>query len=466
MKTWLQLLPALLVLAVLNGPARATVLLDDTWSTGVRTLQSLPAHSAWFASTTSSLTAATGSMSGSPSSTSSRLWLTYYTSSATAPASLAPGQTLKLSLTFNATGIIATTTNTTTVRLGLFNYAAGATRVAADAFSSNDGNGVGVQGYSLFINFLSTFSTGTPLAVKKRTTLNDTNLVGRSADYTEITPSGPSGQSGKPGFISGTTYTLVYAVTANAGSADITTIITGGGLNLSNTVTDTSSPITNFDAFAIRPENSTESAATFQFTEMKMELLASGVVQQAPSAAFCNIAASTAVTNADGLSTVSLTVTERDAGNNLLTNSGVAPVLASTLGTVSGITAQGNGLYKATLTAGTKPGGAVISGTISGAAIGTNANVYLAGKPGVFQTGAGFFSGTYNLGFTDTPGQSFSVWSSANPALPMAQWTRETDLATANQTMYETVYAGQPSAYSFTVQPPAAGQIFYRISSP
>lgn len=54
------------------------------------------------------------------------------------------------------------------------------------------------------------------------------------------------------------------------------------------------------------------------------------------------------------------------------------------------------------------------------------------------------------------------------PATPgaMAQWTRETDLATGNQTMFEVTHPGLPSTYSFAVQPPATGQIFYRVGSP
>jgi len=136
----------------------------------------------------------------------------------------------------------------------------------------------------------------------------------------------------------------------------------------------------------------------------------------------------------------------------------------------SNYVSHGNGVWTTSLTA-TNPGFATVSGTIAGNPIGNGAGqqVYFAGpvgNNGFISPSPGFFPGTYSFNFTGVPNQSFSVWSSSDLTLPLAQWTRETDLATGNQTMYETTYAGQPSAYSFTVQPPATGQIFYRIRSP
>jgi hypothetical protein len=165
-----------------------------------------------------------------------------------------------------------------------------------------------------------------------------------------------------------------------------------------------------------------------------------------------------------------ITVTEHDNQNNALTNAGFTPVLTTTLGTVGPITSQGAGVFTAAVTS-ANPGAATINGTVAGTAVGNGAGVgvYFAGPigtNGIVSPSPGFFPGTYSFNFSGVPGQSFSVWSSTNMALPAALWTRETDVATGNQTMYETTYAGQPSAYSFTVQPPASGPIFYRVSSP
>ncbi len=79
---------------VLSG--HATVLLDDTWLDGTRTETNLPEESAWFASTASSLAAATNLMTGTIPTTSSRHWWTYFTSSGNSPATLNIGETLRV----------------------------------------------------------------------------------------------------------------------------------------------------------------------------------------------------------------------------------------------------------------------------------------------------------------------------------------------------------------------------------
>jgi len=77
--------------------------------------------------------------------------------------------------------------------------------------------------------------------------------------------------------VSGTPYTLTLTITPNAGGSTITATITGGSLNLSNSVIDTTGIlVTNYDCFAIRPDNLTNSAALFTFTEFKVEKLGSG----------------------------------------------------------------------------------------------------------------------------------------------------------------------------------------------
>lgn len=195
-----------------------------------------------------------------------------------------------------------------------------------------------------------------------------------------------------------------------------------------------------------------------------------GVPPQTISASNSIISVSPAVTNINAYSLV--TVTERDIAGNAITNGAVAPVLATSLGTLGGVTAQGGGVYTATLTS-TNPGYANVSGTISATAIGiaTNASAYFAGTigtNGTFYVGPGFISGTYNLNFNSAAGQSFSVYSCSNITTARALWTRETDLSASppSQTMSETAHPGSLSGYSFTVQPPANGQIYYTVRSP
>jgi acetyl esterase/lipase len=189
------------------------------------------------------------------------------------------------------------------------------------------------------------------------------------------------------------------------------------------------------------------------------------------SATNSTISVSPPVVLADGSSAATITINERDINNNVPTGNGTTPVLSQTLGRFGILSAQGNGVYTASLVSST-PGYSSVSGTISGSAIGNGAalQVYFAearvGTNGVYTIAPGFFAGTYNISLFGDPGQSFSVWSSTNAALPLSEWHQETDLATGNQPMYETTYPGQPSAYSFTVQPPAAGQVYYRVRSP
>jgi hypothetical protein len=325
-------------------------LLDDTWSTGVRNSQALPTRSAWFASSASSLLAAAGSMTGSLT-TSSRLWLTYFTASATSPVHLTTGQTLKVSLTFTPGNVSTAPTNTITLRLGLFDYADGGTRVAADTFSSSDGKGANVLGYGLFMNFTATFTDDTPLHVEKRTTLTDTNLIGRTGDYTTIPTNGPIGQLGKPGFVSGTKYTLVFLLSQNAASTDISAAVSGGSLNISNMVTDTSGLITNFDAFAIRADNATESAGSFQFTEMKVELLTNNTVVLGPPFKITAVkkpTTDTAVITWDSTASQKYQIQSRDTVNQSgwITNGSVTASTASTSFTNSGVTAVTQRYYR------------------------------------------------------------------------------------------------------------------------
>ncbi len=175
-------------------------------------------------------------------------------------------------------------------------------------------------------------------------------------------------------------------------------------------------------------------------------------------------------TSANVGASVLITVTERDISNQAMTNTGITPVLSASAGKLGTVASLGNGVYTATLTY-TNKGSVNISGTFSGTAIGNGASVSayfgtLVGTNGCFYVGGGFFPGTYNITFQASAGQSYSVLSTTNLALPMAQWSQEIDVATGNTTMFETTYPASPSAYSFTVQPPASGPVFYRVRSP
>jgi adhesin/invasin len=99
------------------------------------------------------------------------------------------------------------------------------------------------------------------------------------------------------------------------------------------------------------------------------------------SAATSTISASPTSIPPDGVSTSAISVQLRDAGNNNLVFGGDAVALATTLGTLSAVTDNGNGTYTATLTAGTTPGTATITGTVNSASIVDDATVTLRPTP-------------------------------------------------------------------------------------
>src|SRR4029079_7918172 len=87
------------------------------------------------------------------------------------------------------------------------------------------------------------------------------------------------------------------------------------------------------------------------------------------------VASPTTVT-VGGSSTV--TVQLRDASGNALTTSGGVVALATSAGTLTAVTDNGNGSYTATLTAPASPGSITVSGTLGGSALSGTATITVA----------------------------------------------------------------------------------------
>lgn len=275
MKHLYQTIPILLAVLQFVMPCSAQVLLDDLWADGSRAEHNLPTESAWFSSDSSgaSLTAAVGSMTGAIPSGSVQ-WMTYYTA-AGSPATLNVGDTLKATAIFTPNGVAALNANRG-LRIGLFNFASGGTRVSANGYSTGAGTGApgaNVLGYMLNMNFGDSFGVDAPLQIMERTTTASINLMGASGDYTALS-SGPTGSLNDPAFSSGTQYTLEFSVTRTAvDSVDITTRFVGGLLDISHTATDASGATFAFDNFAIRPAGSAQGATSLVFSEFKVEVV-------------------------------------------------------------------------------------------------------------------------------------------------------------------------------------------------
>jgi adhesin/invasin len=102
------------------------------------------------------------------------------------------------------------------------------------------------------------------------------------------------------------------------------------------------------------------------------------VATGAASAAHTTIAASPTSINADGTSgTSTVTVQARDAFDNAVASGGATVALATSRGSLSGVTDNGDGTYTATLTATGQSGTATVTGTLNGSAIGHPAAVML-----------------------------------------------------------------------------------------
>jgi hypothetical protein len=269
-------------LALHLAPARAGVIVDDTWADGDRTDTDLPNETAWFASSANSLTNyAPGSMTGISDSTNSRTWLTYFTTNPATPVDLAAGEILKVTLVFIPTNVAGFAGGALRgLRFGLFDFADGGTQATADGsfVGGTTGSGTDVTGYLLNQSFYTAFPVDGPMEFWARTNLPSGSLMGSTAnDYLQVGADGPAGYSNAPGFVSGTQYTLEFSVARTvANSVDVSARITGTNLNLSNSATVTNYFYHRFDCFAVRTGNATNSAASFTFKEFKVEVL-SGV---------------------------------------------------------------------------------------------------------------------------------------------------------------------------------------------
>jgi hypothetical protein len=221
-----------------------------------------------------------GNLVGTPNPGASSLWLGYFTDTNKPPVHLDVGRAIKVTLPFTPNSF-GTFTNNSGLRIGLFDYYDGATRITQDgpAAGGSRGNGIGVRGYMLNLDFGQTFTANTPLQLLARSLLQDDNLMGSIGDYQSL-GSGPAGggYTGAPAFLAGTQYTLEFLVARPAvNTINVTATITGGGTNWSHTITDNAYAYHRFDAFGLRPNSLETSADSFTFSEFLVEVVQSAV---------------------------------------------------------------------------------------------------------------------------------------------------------------------------------------------
>ena len=262
--------------------AHATVLLDQTsWTSGNRRTQNLPTTSAWFSSTSGSLSVSGSSLRLAVIS-SSDLAITYFTSTSNSPpVQLNVGDTLTATFkcTFNA--IPTPGTASQGFKFGLFDFADGSnvpTRVSSDSSFSSSSQGLNVSGYALFGKMYQTFFDTSPIDIRKRTTLSDGSLLGSSADWTSLAKGGSNDLF--QGFTNSTQYSLQFVLQR----VGLTTMaITETWSNFSNGATisvstnDGAASSFSFDGIAYRPQSGTTVPLTNLFQEVKIEVTSAPV---------------------------------------------------------------------------------------------------------------------------------------------------------------------------------------------
>jgi len=232
-------------------------------------------NSVWYTTSadTSGLDASTGALIATPlSGTSTLWWCNFLNESNGVPSTLVP-------VTLNITNAIVVTlplnlgdmtsfTNNGALRFGLFDYADAGTTANSLLFTNDttacggsSGNGLGVRGYALSVDFGTNFTANSPLSLMVRNGLTDVNLIGTTGDFISM-DSGPAGggYTNAPAFKPDTNYKLVLQVTRTDTnrcrlSASITGVnYAGVSTNWSFSNVDTNGlAYHRFDTFAIRP---------------------------------------------------------------------------------------------------------------------------------------------------------------------------------------------------------------------
>ncbi len=230
----------------------SSVILDDTWADGVRTIQNLPSESAWFVTTASDVTTGPGFMSLINTDSSSQ-WTTYFTP-AGSPVRLNVGDSLTIRLSFTPVGVGASNTSKN-LRFGIYDSSAG-TRVSTDTAP----NGTSYAGYAFFSNFGATWGNNTGLQLLERTNTSDSNLLSVTTDYSSL-GSGGHTTPGSVAFSNGVLYqlTLTFTHTANS-QMSLTATYSGGGLANTFTTMNSLVLVTNFDTLVIRPSSDSGTA--------------------------------------------------------------------------------------------------------------------------------------------------------------------------------------------------------------
>lgn len=250
---------------------QAATLVNDSWLDGSRTEQESGIdadidgniESAWFG-TGGTLAASTGKLTGTVGAGSSS-WTTYFSGEGSEATLANAGDTLTVNWTFVLSGL-NTTNASQGMRLALVDTP-GASRLAADG---NPGAAT-YAGYGMFMNVAETIGHANPFQLVERTDKStSSNLLSSSSSWTGLDDQHGIGD---PGYVNGTSYTLVMTLTRTAASElQINSAISGGSLSMEASFLDATPDTFSFDTFSLRPSSSTLTASTFETSAFSVTL--------------------------------------------------------------------------------------------------------------------------------------------------------------------------------------------------
>jgi polygalacturonase len=271
-------------LVELAVPCHAAVLLNQTsWSSGTRTTQNLPTASAWFSSSSGSLSVSSSQLR-MIAGASSGAAITYFTDTSNSPpVTLNVGDTLTATILFTFNGVHLGGSSSQGFRLAFANSANASNnplRVSADgAPFSSGGQGSWVEGYGLFQKMYGAFSDDQPIDIRKRTNLPDPSLLGTSGDWTSLAKDHLD-TSSFSGFADLTQYsfqTILQRTNLSSAVITMTWSNLSNGATLSDSAVDNLATNFSFDTIEFRPANNTQAPTTNLFQQVKVEVTSAPV---------------------------------------------------------------------------------------------------------------------------------------------------------------------------------------------
>jgi len=274
MKRFNSIVFSLTALCAFATSVHANILVNDTWADGDRTSGTPGAggDSPWYAA---AATTATVPAAGDLRFTSAgnALGVTYF-APAGSPVTLGDGESLSVTWVFSPTTLAAANTSQG------FNVAIANSPAHASADGSTASQQQAYTGYAQFMNMSSTLNAAAPFSLKEWVAAGAGSLLGTAGNWGANGAAGTlasAGTTGAVGFSSGTTYTYVMTLLRSGTALNITSTLSGAGLNgtgsesISYTDATPNGNSFSFDTFEFRSNASSQTAAQFDISLFKAE---------------------------------------------------------------------------------------------------------------------------------------------------------------------------------------------------